>query len=270
MIQTSLKHTRCLALCLLENRDHWHDATREAELGVGLAPDSSLSHYVLASVYEKRNRLPEAMQSIDQAIQLAPEQSYFYGLKASIFGQQARWRDALEAASTGLSLNAEEKPVLPSAPLPLSDLAKQKMRFSKQKRAFRNAPILRWPTVHAVGPTPKWSVSRSSRSVSRSALRLGPTNEMARVGMIQALNNNHFFFRMILASIPSLVEWLNGRSGQLSSECSLECDFLERLRCQSTMATLRLTDLGDVPGFLFIELDRRPDVQYLFAVSSFW
>ncbi len=199
-----------LALCLLENRDQWHDATREAELGVGLAPDSSLSHYVLASVFEKRNRLTEAMQSIDQAIQLAPEQSYFYGLKASIFGQQARWREALEAASTGLSMNAEDESCTSLRAIALERLGQTENAIQQAE-----AGVSKRPDSSMAHSTRGWALLQSGRyreaqEAFREALRLGPTNEMARVGMIQALNNNHFFFRMIFGFytfIGRMAQW---------------------------------------------------------------
>ncbi len=199
-----------LALCLLGDRDQWHNATREAEMAVGLSPDSSLSHYVLASVLEKRNRFPEALQALDQAIQLAPEQSHFYGLKASVLGQQSRWREALEAASIGLSLDAEDESCSS-----LRAIAMERLGKTDHAMDQANAGVSRRPDSSMAHSTRGWALLQSgqyrqAQEAFREALRLGPTNEMARVGMIQALNNNHFFFRMIFSFytfIGRMAQW---------------------------------------------------------------
>jgi tetratricopeptide (TPR) repeat protein len=199
-----------LALCLLENRDQWHNATREAEMAIGLSPDSSLSHYVLATILEKRNRFPEALQALDQAIQLAPEQSHFYGLKASILGQQSRWLEALEAATVGLSLDAEDESCSSIRAIAMERLGKVDSAIDQA-----NTGVSRRPDSSMAHSTRGWALLQSGRyqeaqEAFREALRLGPTNEMARVGMIQALNSNHFFFRMIFSFytfIGRMAQW---------------------------------------------------------------
>lgn len=186
-----------LALCLLENRDQWHEATREAEQAVGLAPDSSASHYVLAAVHEKRNRFPEALQSLNEAIQLSPELSHYYGLKASVLGQQSKWKEALEIASIGLSLDAEDETCASMRSISLERLGKTRGAIDEA-----NAAVSRNPDSSTAHSTRGWALLHSGKyqeaqEAFREALRLGPTNEMARIGMIQALNNNYLIFRWV-------------------------------------------------------------------------
>ena len=186
-----------LALCMLENRDLWHDATREAEHAVGLAPDSSLSHYILAAVHEKRNRFPEALLAIDEAMRLSPDQSQYYGLKASVLGQQLNWRAALESATIGLSLNPEDESCSSIRAISLERLGKTEGAIEQA-----NAAVSRNPDSSMAHSTRGWALLNSGKyqeaqEAFREALRLGPTNEMARVGMIQALNNNYLIFRLV-------------------------------------------------------------------------
>ncbi len=186
-----------LALCLLENKDQWYEATREAELGVGLAPDDGFSHYILAATHDKRNRFPEALAAIDQAIELAPHQSQYYGLKSSVLAQQRDWRGALEWATTGLSIDPEDETCASIRAIALERLGKTDDAIEQA-----NAAVARNPDSSQSHTTRGWALLNSGKYreaelAFREALRLSPTNEMARMGMIQSLNNHHLLFRWV-------------------------------------------------------------------------
>lgn len=186
-----------LALCLLKNKDQWHAATREAEHAVGLDPSSSLSHYVLAAVHEKRNRFPEALEAIGEAIQLSPEQSDYYGMQASIFAQQKNWSAARNAAAVGLSLDPEDESCAA-----IRAIALERLGQTGDAVVEADAAVSRRPDSSLAHSTRGWALLnsgkyREAQEAFREALRLEPSNEMARIGMIQALNNNHLVFRWV-------------------------------------------------------------------------
>ncbi|MDZ4851972.1 MAG: tetratricopeptide repeat protein [Pirellulaceae bacterium] len=186
-----------LAICLLENRDKWHDATREAEQGVGLAPDNGFSHYVLAAVHQKRNRFPEALQSIETAIQLSPEQSHYYGLQASVYCQQGNWKATLESATTGLSLDPED-----DSCSSMRTFALERLGNSRGAIEQADAAVSRNPDSAIAHSARGWALLnsgkyREAQEAFRESLRLSPTNEMARAGMIQSLNSNYIVFRCV-------------------------------------------------------------------------
>src|SRR5271166_2286433 len=79
-----------LALCF-NLRQHYQEATREAETAVHLAPDLPFAHYTLARVLDARDHLPEAEQAIAEAIRLDPENAGYFHLRSAILYQQRRW-----------------------------------------------------------------------------------------------------------------------------------------------------------------------------------
>lgn len=184
-----------LAICHAQNKDLLREATREAELGVGLAPDDDFAHYALALTLDKRNHFPEAVKAIEQAIALHPESSVYYGLKASLFAQQSRWKPAIEAAELGLSLDAEDETCQSLRSLALGKLGQVDGAVEQAE-----AQVARRPDSSHAHATRGWALLqqgqyREAEEAFREALRLGPTNEMARAGMMQALNNHHLLFR---------------------------------------------------------------------------
>ena len=185
-----------LALCLLDNNDHWHNATREAEQSIHLAPDDSFSHYVLASVLEKRSRFDEAISAISEAIRLDPGQSHYYALHASLLAQIENWPSCLETASLGLQLDPDDTSCANMRAFALERLGRTNDALEQADNAVSRDPdsghahsMRGWALLQ----TGEYSKAQES---FREALRLEPTNEFARVGMIQALNSNNFLFRI--------------------------------------------------------------------------
>jgi tetratricopeptide (TPR) repeat protein len=186
-----------LALCLLENKDQWREATREAELAVGLAPDQYFAHYVLAVSFEKRNHFEDALKSIDSALSINPYVASIYGLKASVLLQQRRWGLALDAAEAGLEVDAENETCLSLRSIALEKLGRVGESVQQAEQTVAQNPDSTY--AHS---TRGWALLQSGQyrkaaESFREALRLGPTNEAARTGMIHALNNHFFVFRMV-------------------------------------------------------------------------
>lgn len=184
-----------LALCWSQDKDQLRAATREAESGVGLAPDDDFAHYALAVVLDKRNHFPEARAAVDQAIALMPESATYFGLKASLFAQQQQWTEALEEAERGLSFDPDSETCQSYRALALSKLDRGEGAIEQAERQ-----VSRRPDSSQAHATRGWALLhdgryREAEEAFREALRLGPTNEMARAGMIQALNNHHLLFR---------------------------------------------------------------------------
>lgn len=186
-----------LALCMVHNRDQWHDATREAEQAIHLAPDLALSHYALAAVLDKRNQLPEALESAEEAIRLDPYSAHHYSLTASVHAQLSQWQNALDVASMGMEVDPDDEGCAAMRSLALE-------RLGRPNDAAReaNAAVARNPDSAEAHAMRGWTQMqngdyRRAQDSFREALRLDPTYEFARTGMIQALNNNHLLFRIV-------------------------------------------------------------------------
>lgn len=186
-----------LALCLTKDKDQWHEATREAEMAVHLAPDSAFVHYVLAVTFEKRNRFADALSSVREATQLDPYDSAYHRLAASVLAQQERWDEALASATKGLEVNPEDEGC--SA---LRSLCLERLGRTEDAMAEATAAVARNPNSAEAHATRGWAQlnqgdHRAAQESFREALRLDPTYEFARSGMIQSLNNNHLLFRLM-------------------------------------------------------------------------
>lgn len=167
-----------LALCLLENRDSAHDATREAEHAIHLEPDSGFAHYARASVLVKRNQFEEASLRIQEALRLDPDQSHYHALHALILAQQSQWPAALDAASRGLSLDPEDTSCA-SLRHWLSNALGEKERRSSAGRCsrFTQSRFGASPCHARLGPLAERGLSGSPDFLSRSRFDLNqPTS----------------------------------------------------------------------------------------------
>lgn len=203
-----------LALCMLDNRDLWHEATREAERGIHLEPDAGFAHYVRSAVLEKRNQLAEATASIREALRLEPYQSHFHALHASILSQERKWAQALDAATAGLQFDPDD-----AACANMRSLALERLGRTEDSLQQANVAVARNPDSGQSHAMLGWALLqkgdyRGSQVSFREALRLEPTNDFARQGMIQALNSNNFIFRIVfkfyslLSRLATGTQWL--------------------------------------------------------------
>lgn len=186
-----------LAMCMTQDQDQWHDATREAERAIYLAPDQSLSHYALAAVLEKRNRLPEALAAAREAIRLDGYVAHYFALAASIEAQQLNWKSAHEIASQGLEVDPDDEGCTTIRALSLERLGRTGDAMSEADAAVAKNPDS--AEAHAMRGWAQMQSGqyRAAQESFRESLRLDPTYEFARTGMIQALNNNHLLFRLV-------------------------------------------------------------------------
>lgn len=186
-----------LAICIMRDRDKLAEATLEAEQGIHLDPDSGFAFYVHAIVMNARNRFEDAMGSVVRAIELDPSEARYHGTQAQLFAKKEKWEPCLETAQTGLQFDAEDEVCQLMNTLALERLGRIDDSLAEADRAIANDPddsyahsAKGW-ALYASGDYKEAQVS------FREALRLDPNNEMARSGMVRALNSRHFIFRVM-------------------------------------------------------------------------
>lgn len=199
-----------LSLTLTHDKDQWSEATREAEMAIHLEPDNSLAHYARAAVMVKRNQDAEALGSIREALAIDPYHAGSYALAASIHCQRTEWNEALDMATKGLEVDPEDGTCASLRALALERLGRTHDAASEAEAAVRRNPDS--PEAHAMKG---WALLqngdyRAAQDSFREALRLDPTNEFARSGMVQSLNNNHLIFRLVFR-FYSVVGRLSGK-----------------------------------------------------------
>lgn len=184
-----------LALCVAKDRDRLKEATAEAERGVHLAPDDPFTHYVLADVWGSRNDIAKALLAIQEAIALNPTTADFYGVQAKLFGQQQKWQDALDSASEGLQFDPESELCTTVRTLALERLGRVIDAKLQAEESLRQSPDSTWAHASLGWAMLQQGQYKAAQQSFAEALRLEPNNEMARGGMIHALNSGNFIYR---------------------------------------------------------------------------
>jgi Flp pilus assembly protein TadD len=192
-------HTHAgLALCLTE-LEKFDEAEREAKLAVGLAPDFDFAHYVLGRLMFARNRFDEAIAAASEAIRLDAQDANNRSLLAMVFSRQRKWAECLAAADAGLAIDAEHEGCTNLRALALTHLGRKDEAASTIDGALERAPESSlahtnqgWALLHRNDP-------KASLDHFREALRLDPSNDWAREGLLTALKASNTFYRGVLA-----------------------------------------------------------------------
>ena len=186
-----------MAVCLAEQKK-FDQAYGEARQAATLAPELPYAQYVLAYVRYRQDLLPEAEQAINNAIQLDPWDADHFALLAQIKFQQRKWQDALEAAERGLEIEAEHLACANLRAMALNRLGRQ----AEAGRALEDA-LAQDPENALTHANQGWTALQRGEAHKalehfRESLRLDPTNDWARSGMIEALKARYFVYRLML------------------------------------------------------------------------
>lgn len=201
-----------LSRCFLE-LEKFDEATEHAGQAIVGDPEGSLGHEALARVMLQRNRYPEARQAIDEAIRLNPYDPDLFGLLSTWYFCKHNWSKALEAANQGLELDPEHNGCLNMRSQSLIMLGDKASAAETIDGALRRRPDdslthanQGWAMLHSNNPL-------KAAEHFRESLRLDPTNEWARAGMVEALKARSWIYRGMLAFFlkaarwPSHVQW---------------------------------------------------------------
>jgi Flp pilus assembly protein TadD len=187
-----------LGLCLAEQKKY-EDATRQVEHAIHLAPDEGFMHYALASVLRDRNRLAEAASAINEALRLEPHSANYLAALAAIRFAQERWSDALQAAEQGLQFVPDDDDCTNLRAMSLVKLGRRSEAGEAIQGALERAPEN--PLTHANQGWTYLEKGDPHKALEhfREALRLDPTSQWAKAGMLEALKARYLVYRMVLA-----------------------------------------------------------------------
>jgi len=186
-----------MAICLTE-QNKLDPALAAAQRAVHLEPDFPYAHFVLGNVLAQQDQLPEAEATAREAIRLAAWDADNFALLARIKFRQKQWQAALDAAEQGLEVEAEHAGCQNLRALALSRLGRGEEASLALEDALAQDPEN--PLTHANrGWTQLQNGQREAALTSfREALRLDPTFDWARVGMIEALKARYALYRLML------------------------------------------------------------------------
>ncbi len=194
----------------LERRDDAEAAAREA---MGQLPDLAYAHYVMARVMSDRNRTPEAVAAILEAIRLEPQDADYHGMLAAIQIDRGRWADALAAAETGLQCDPEH--VLCNN---LRAMALVKLGRKSEAGTTIDGTLARHPEDSLSHANLGWTRMEQGRRKEamghfQESLRLDPTNDWARSGLVEAIKAGNPVYAVMLRyflwmqKLPGGVRW---------------------------------------------------------------
>jgi tetratricopeptide (TPR) repeat protein len=237
-------HARLAAAGDLLDSDRLDQAERQLQLVIREAPDSGHAHALLAEIARRHDRLSEARSSIAEALRLDPEDEYAHRVHALILSESGLHREAEHAAATAISL----APWSHAGLLVRGQLARK--RGNEFAAIVDARTILgRWPghveahrlaalahtdlgehesaAVHvaqALSLDPESTRSHATRGehlrrsgsagdaveAYRAALRIDPTNEAARRGLLAAVveRNRGFRFLHAIARSPTRLRYV--------------------------------------------------------------
>lgn len=184
-----------MSICYKQTK-RYREATDSAQQAISLQPDNSRCHLILASIFLMRNRYEEAEASADESLRLDPYDEETYALLAQLKYSQKQWEESLQWAEKGLEMDPDEPACQSLRTLALERLGRKDVAVASSEEALSRNPDDSY--AHA---THAWALLnkgdyRQAQESFREALRLDPTNQFAKQGMIQALNANHFVFRI--------------------------------------------------------------------------
>ena len=185
-----------LALCLA-NGEKFAEATAAAQTAIANGPDEAFAHYALAFVLCQRNRLPEALSAIGEAIRLDPSDADYLALQSQILFDRRDWPAALAAAEAALEQDPAHSVANNVRAMALERLGRRQQAGDTVEATLARDPSN--PTTHVVQGLLKVGRDPDAAIVHFSeALRLDPTNDAARAGLVEALKARNVVYRWML------------------------------------------------------------------------
>ena len=197
----------------LAHLEQGKDAIEAGRRAVALAPELSFAHYALGWALLERAETSAAERSAHEALRLDPD-SQGYALLAQIHVRQKRWADAIKAAETGLQIDPEDAGCLNLRALSLGALG-----HTADATAMMTEVLALDPDDAFALTNRGWLMLRKSQPQQalesfREALRLDPTLDWARRGMVEALKARNPLYRVVLQyrlwgeSLSNRTQWL--------------------------------------------------------------
>lgn len=184
---------RCFA-----DLDQFDDATKAAQTAIRLAPDSSAAHHALAVVWLMRKRYREAEAAIDEAIRLNPDDADHFAVQSLIYMSLRQWAKSLAAAEEGLKIDPEHPECNNWRAMMLTQLGRR-----EEAGQTIEATLARDPDNAFTHANQGWSLLQQGQpqqalSHFRESLRIDPTCDWSRQGIVESLKARNIVYRLML------------------------------------------------------------------------
>lgn len=186
-----------LGICLAEGED-FDGALDEARQAIHLAPDFPYAHYAHAHIHILRERPKEALPAALEAVRLDPGDPDYHAELAAVHLMTSDWKLGLECAERALQIDGEHVRATNLRAMALTQLGRRAEAGQTIDSALSRNPDIAlthanqgWNLLHKGEP-------KKALDHFREAMRLDPTNDWARQGIVEAMKARIFIYRWIL------------------------------------------------------------------------
>jgi tetratricopeptide (TPR) repeat protein len=197
----------------LAHLEQGQEAVAAGRRAVALDPDMAFAHYAHGWALLEHDDVKGAEQAAREALRLDPGPDE-HGLLSHAFSRQHRWAEALEMAEGGLEIEPEHQGCANFRALALTNLG----RVDEADAALHGS--LAFDPDNAYSHANRgWLLLRQSKvdhavESFRTALRLDPSMDWARLGIIEAMKARSGVYRLFLRysfwsnSLTARTRWL--------------------------------------------------------------
>jgi tetratricopeptide (TPR) repeat protein len=197
-----------LALALSNEKDR-DGAIAAGRRAVALDPEMDFAHYALGMALYEADDMRGAETAAREALRLEQDAAN-YALLGQVLAHRRRWKEALAAAEDGLRLEPSDAGCANVRTLALSNLGRADEAEQVARESLERDPEDPYSLTEY-----GWVLLRQSRydealATFRAALRLSPSYERARLGIVEALKARSGVYRLVLR----YVFWLGSFEGR--------------------------------------------------------
>jgi tetratricopeptide (TPR) repeat protein len=186
-----------LAVCLSEKK-LYAEALKELGLAIALHPAYPKFHFIRSGILRQQHNLDAATQAILEALRLNPDNTDFYAQLGSFQYDQQKYIEALKSADQGLSIDAEHVWSMNLRLLTLLKLGRIARAEADINGALALAPDHSFPHAAKGWILLHQNQIPAAMNSFKEALRLDPSLEWARSGLLEALKARNWLYRSFL------------------------------------------------------------------------
>ncbi|MBT1703346.1 tetratricopeptide repeat protein [Chryseosolibacter indicus] len=186
-------------------------ADEVADQLIKLDPSDANILYLKGLTQTQTGKRKSALKFLDSALAFDPMMAEAHGLKAAIYFLDAEFEKALEAADNGLRIDPQNEICLNHRSMALLRLDRKEDHVQADQQALKSNPMN--PLTHAsvgFGALQKGEYDKA-KDHFREALRIDPTNEYARQGMLESIRATNLYYRLFL----KYAFWMQGLTPQV-------------------------------------------------------
>ena len=181
----------------LAHLEQGRDAVEAGRRAVALAPELAFAHYAYGWALVEQREFGAAENAAREALRLDPGADE-HALLAQVHIRQRRWRDALDVADRGLNVDPEHAACANLRALALAGLGRSAEAVAGVHDVLAHDPDDAYAHTNRGWLLLRQSNPQAALDSFRTALRLDPTLDWARAGIIEAMKARKGAYRLML------------------------------------------------------------------------